>query len=328
MKLSVGNWIAPASGVFALCLLVLQTHAQPAAVTNSPVTAAVLARKLKSPVEAFRELLAMDPAQQNAALTNRGEEARQRLIAKIREYREMEPEDRELRLQATELRWCLPPLMQVPPTERAERLAELRPELRPLVESRLARWDALPADLREQFLKNEQALGYLSQLPPASEKARSAMMEQVPATQREAVSNALLRLDRMTEASRKRAFSTFEGFFELTPQEKQAALRVVSEAEKRQIEKSIEAFGRMSLEQRKQCLQAYEKFAGMSPISRALFLRNVKQWEAMTPKEREQWRELVKRVEIFPPVQMNAASGPPTKPATLPGRTSANTNRS
>src|SRR5688572_19384966 len=62
----------------------------------------------KSPVDAFRELLAMNPAAQRAALTNRTEESRQGLVAKIREYQRMDPDDRELRLVATELRWYLP----------------------------------------------------------------------------------------------------------------------------------------------------------------------------------------------------------------------------
>jgi hypothetical protein len=71
-------------------------------------------------VDAFRELLAMDSAAQRAALTNRSAESRQKLVEKIREYQRMDPDDRELRLVATELRWYLPQFMSLAASNRVQ----------------------------------------------------------------------------------------------------------------------------------------------------------------------------------------------------------------
>jgi len=71
-----------------------------------------------SPVTFFRELLAMSPAERNNSLTNRTPEARARIMAKVREYQKLAPDERELRLRATELRWYLTPLFRTAPADR------------------------------------------------------------------------------------------------------------------------------------------------------------------------------------------------------------------
>src|SRR5437763_6112190 len=53
----------------------------------------------KSPVEQFRELLAMNVVERKQALTNRPPEIRKRILAKLREYESLKPDERELRLQ-------------------------------------------------------------------------------------------------------------------------------------------------------------------------------------------------------------------------------------
>ena len=55
-----------------------------------------------SPVDFFRQLLAMSPAERNQSLTNRSPEIRARILAKVREYQALGPDERELRLRATE----------------------------------------------------------------------------------------------------------------------------------------------------------------------------------------------------------------------------------
>jgi len=77
----------------------------------------------KSPVAVFRELLAMSLAERKAFLTNRPPEAQKRILAKVREYETMRPDDRELRLRVTELRWYLLPLMTQGPTNRTAQIA-------------------------------------------------------------------------------------------------------------------------------------------------------------------------------------------------------------
>jgi hypothetical protein len=301
----------------------------------APGTHLVLAQKVtdpslppvpaaKSPVDAFRELLAMEPAAQRAALTNRSEASRLRLTAKVREYKTMNPDERELRLLATELRWYLLPLMQLPATNRAVQLTDLRADLRPLIESRLARWDALPAELREQFIHNEEAMALLLKIGAASERLQQKLVAEVSPALRDTLHRSLARLDAMSPAERANAFAVFENAFTMTPAEKQKALGVMSAAEKQQMEKTLVAFGNLPKEERKKCIRAYERFAGMTADERTLFYRNAQVWEKMSPKERQEWRDMVKNVELMPPLPEPKLRLPPLPPDPPPRLT---TNR-
>ena len=73
---------------------------------------------LKSPMESFRKLLAMPVAERRQFLSTRSTNVQERLVQKLREYQSLTPEERELRLKATELRWYLQPLMRTPATNR------------------------------------------------------------------------------------------------------------------------------------------------------------------------------------------------------------------
>lgn len=116
----------------------------------------------QSPVDFFRNLLAMTPVEREKFLTNRPPEIRARILDKVHEYLALDPNERELRLRATELRWYLLPLLRDAATNRPTRLANIPKDLRDLVESRLKQWDSLPAPFRQEFLDNERALRYFS----------------------------------------------------------------------------------------------------------------------------------------------------------------------
>jgi hypothetical protein len=95
---------------------------------------------------------------------------RARILAKVREYEALDPNERELRLRATELRWYLLPLLHESPTNRAARLAAIPDDLRPWSKPP-PQWDILPPPLQEEFLESERALRYfthvdLSNSPP------------------------------------------------------------------------------------------------------------------------------------------------------------------
>jgi hypothetical protein len=103
----------------------------------------------QSPVDFFRQLLAMTPEEREEFLTNRPPEIRDRILAKVREYLALDPDERELRLRATELRWYLLPLLREsrgPIAPRAWRRS--RTDLRELVASRLEQWSILPPPLQ------------------------------------------------------------------------------------------------------------------------------------------------------------------------------------
>ena len=58
-----------------------------------------------SPVAYFRKLLAMSPQQRESALAKKSPAVRARILAKVNEYIALDPDERELRLRATEVRW-------------------------------------------------------------------------------------------------------------------------------------------------------------------------------------------------------------------------------
>jgi hypothetical protein len=232
--------------------------------------------QLHSPVDFFRQLLAMSPGERIAALTNRPPEARAKIMAKVREYQLLDPDERELRLRATELRWYLMPLLQLSPTNRETRLAAVPDNLHELVNSRLIQWDILPPPLKAEFLANDQTLHYFAHIETTNVPAANPEQQQIA--------------------------DQFNQFFEFTAAEKKQTLNTLSEAERAQMEKTLESFARLPPQQRLTCVRNYAKFAGMSPGERAEFLKNAENWSKMSPAERKTWRDLVANVPAWPPM--------------------------
>ncbi|HTB82578.1 MAG TPA: DUF3106 domain-containing protein [Candidatus Sulfotelmatobacter sp.] len=245
-----------------------------------------------SPVAFFRQLLAMTPAERVAALTNRPPEARTRIVAKIHEYLALDPDERELRLSATELRWWLAPLFKLTPDVRAARVALVPDDFRPIVESRLAQWDALPPDLQTEFLENDKTLHYFSRIETTNQYAVTPEQQKIAAQ--------------------------FDQFFDLTDAEKKAALNTLSAAERTAMEKTLASFEQLPPQQRMVCVHNYAKFAGMSLPERRDFLKNAEKWAAMSPKERQSWRDLVARVPIMPPMPIVMPPVPIIMPHSAP----------
>jgi hypothetical protein len=258
----------------------------------------------KSPVELFRELLAMPRAERENTLATRPPEARRQIMAKLREYETLRPEQRELRLKSTELRWYLLPLMQSSPTNRVMLLDRIPPEDRDLVTARLKEWDALPAQVQQELLQNEATIQYFTELrsgsPPAISPARRQKLEAGIAQWRA-----------LPEDRRREIAQRFNQFFDLKPEEKSRVLSALSPAERRQIEKTLKSFERLPEVQRQQCIDSFEKFANLSLIERQEFLKNAERWKLMSPEERQSWRELVSVLSSQPPL-------PPGVPGRMP----------
>ena len=243
----------------------------------------------QSPVKFFRELLTLSPAECINALTNRSPEARARIMAKVQEYRKLDPNERELRLRATELRWYLTPLFRSPPAERGPRLAQVPEEMRGLVESRLTQWDLLPPPLQKEFLDNDRALHYFAQVAVTNNAAANPEAQKIA--------------------------GQFNQFFELTGAEKQQALGTLSDSERAAMEKTLQTFDQLPPQQRLLCVHNYAKFAGMSGPERREFIQNAERWSQMSPAERKSWRDLVANVPLWPPLPKPA--GPPLPPSPL-----------
>jgi len=150
----------------------------------------------------------------------------------------------------------------------------------------------LPPPLQQMLLTNEQAVGYLIRVDnPAN---------QPPA---------------LTEERRRRLSENFRDFIELTPIEKKDVLSKLSDAEHRQMEKTLQAFENLPPDQRVRCIRSFSKFAALSADAQREFLKNAERWSQMSPTERQAWRELVSLAHILPPLPPL----PNPKPRLAPG---------
>jgi predicted Fe-S protein YdhL (DUF1289 family) len=262
--------------------------------------------QVKPPVAFFRQLLAMTPAEQENYLTNRPPEIRSRVLAKIREYQALDPNEREMRLRTTELRWYLLPLLRTPPADRTRWLAAVSDDLRDLVKARLAQWDILPPPLQQEFLENERALLYFASVAATNGPAALAL-----GGERAPPDPDLKRWNALSDEQRQRITERFNQFFTLPPAEKQETLDTLSPAERQQMEKTLQTFGQLPPPQRAQCIRAFTQFAGMSPQDRAEFLKNAERWSQMSPEDRRIWRDLVAHVPQWPPLPPPLPPPPP-----------------
>jgi len=256
----------------------------------------------KSPIEVFRSLLAADSAERKRLLEDRSPESRRSILAKIREYEALRPDERELRLQATELRFYLRPLMGQPPQERADGLRTIPADKRALIETRLQEWDQLPAKVRQELLDNEAAINYFTEVESASEEQKRRLLDSMSPARREKLETGMIYWRQLSENQRRTILSRFNQFFELTPGERQRALATLSEPERRQIEKTLRAFGSLPSGQRAECIRSFEKFTSLNLEERQLFLKNAEKWKVMTPEQRQSWRDLVENLSQHPPL--------------------------
>jgi hypothetical protein len=289
----------PAIFGLAVLLAVFSINAQTPPDSNSNIRNIPLPPQPPSPVKFFRELLAMTPADRASALTNRTPEARLRIMAKVREYQRMDPNERELRLCATELRWYLTPLFRMTTDERGARLAQVPDNLRELVKARLTQWDALAPAVQKELLDNDRTLHYFAHVETTNSLAVSPEAQQLA--------------------------DQFNRFFDLTDAEKQQTLGTLSEDERAAMEKTLASFKELTPQQQALCKRNFVKFAGMSGTERTEFLKNAEKWSKMSPQERQSWRDLVANVPMWPPLPATMPPLPPA-PAARVGHASMATN--
>jgi predicted Fe-S protein YdhL (DUF1289 family) len=276
----------------------------------------------RSPISFFRELLAMNAAERKQALTNRPPEIQKQILAKVREYESLPPDERELRLRVTELRWYLLPLMTAPATNRPARLGAIPEQDRKLVEDRLQEWDKLPSDVQKELLANQATISYLADLEGRTTEQRRQMLDNIPPARREMLEQGINKWSAMSEDGRRKMLDRFRAFFDLTAQEKQKALSTLSGPERRQSEKMLRTFGSLPPDQRDQCIRSFAKFASLSLAERQQFLKSAERWKLMSPAERQVWRELVHRLPppLPPGVPFQPSGAPPLPPSFRPPR--------
>ena len=274
-----------------------------------------------SPVQVFRELLVMTPEERAGALTIRPPGMREPIEAKVKAYLALAPDERELRLQATELRHYLLLLMPLPATDRARLIPQIPESVRPAVAARMETWQIMPPSMQEEVLANEQLVHSLSQLGALSAAQRNKMLAAMPAGQRAKLEADIARWKTLAETTRKGVFAQLSQFFDLTPGEREKAVSKLSDAERDAMKQTVEAFSELTPEQRRTCIRSFEKFAGMSRMEREQFLKKAEAWQRMTPSEREQWREVVAQVPQLPPFPVGMVPHVGPVPPSAPPKT-------
>jgi len=296
----------PAPTVPALLTALWLAFPAPAA-TNAPAVPSLA----PSPVKVFREALVMSAAELEDFFAIRPPGIREPLEAKIREYLAMPAEERELRLQATELRHYLLQVMPRPATHWPTLLAQIPEPMRGLVKSRLDLWQLFPEPMRGELLENEQALRYFTQFAGLDDLQRRQQLEALPAAERARIEADIARWRNLPETARQRLTAQVTQFFDLNADERQRALGSLSEAERAAMERTLAAFEALPPHQREQCLRSFARFAAMPLAERRLFLKKAEAWQRMTPTERQQWRDLVQHAPLLPPLPEGFVPPPP-----------------
>jgi hypothetical protein len=106
----------------------------------------------------------------------------------------------------------------------------------------------------------------------------------------------------LTEDQRRKLSESFNKLLELTPTEKVKALRTLSDAERRQMEKTLLAFEKLPQDRRDRCVRSFATFATLSAAEQQEFLKNAERWSQMSPAERQTWNELVSLAPSFAPL--------------------------
>lgn len=265
-----------------------------------------------SPVEDFRRWLQLSPAGQEKELAAYPEAKREVLRRKLGSYQAMPPAQREARLRTLELRWYLPVLMTVSAAQRANYLEVVPPRLHDPIRARLSHWDSLDEDTRREILadpkKREMITRYFvlsrrTQVPPPPFPVDAG-------THLGGLREHFAHWDSKSSAARQRISTHLSNFFELPRKDQLKALNELSESERREMQKTLDAFARLSPADRRACVDSFQRLAAMSPQERASFLRNANRWRQLSSEERATWRELVSKVPPMPPEPVPAPPVP------------------
>lgn len=262
----------------------------------------------KSPLEFFRKLLVMDASQRQVALAKRSDASRKVLERKLDEYDAMAPGLRELKLQATELRFYLHPLLTLPARQREISVAHIPEKFSALVKTRLEQWDMLAAETRREIVEKEWMLHAVLRYGPKFTAV--AVAQNLPAAEAERLTRQLHAWESLSPEKRRQMIHQFNGFFSLNTGEQEDVLARLPEYQRVKVFATIEEIQVLPEAKRQECLDALQRFAGMSPVQRIAFFSNAAQWRQLSDLEQKSWRTVVKHFSAA----ADPGEGPPLPP--------------
>jgi hypothetical protein len=266
------QWLAGALIVLTAGCLFAQTADIPA---NAPRPVPYPALT-PSPVELFRMLLTTNAAGREAWLATRPQ-SRRVIEAKLSEYQGMTPEERDARLLASQLRWYLPPLMNMPPADRERVLSAIPQPERKLIQQRLGELGILPPALQNGIITN-QTVFRLFEAAERRDGSNNNMINGITGEQR-------VKLEQQ--------YQTWRTLVDLPPKVRTKTLSQLTETERTQMELTLSQFRNLGAAEREQALRGFKKFAELSPLERAIFLKTAERWRTMSESDRALWRKIV-----------------------------------
>jgi hypothetical protein len=264
-----------------------------------------------SPVEYFRGLLGMTPAQRERALAGKPPAEKRAILEKVQQYKELPPEVREARLRQTELHWHLITLMRLDPAEREHQLKSISPLDQPMILAQLQQWDDLPEATRKALLEKESFIATYVAWQVSAPTDQREILNKLPEARRSYFAAQLKQWERLPQNERNELCAQFQRFFVTTGPAQMQTLSALSQTEREQMEQALRAYAALAPEQRQRCVDSFGTFVAMQPEERAQFLQNAEKWEAMTPHERQFWRILVGELPPMPPPPAGMPPMPP-----------------
>lgn len=266
----------------------------------------------RSPLEFFRKLLAQDAQARKGELAKFRPASRASLWRKLAEYDALSPGARELRLQATELRYYLRPLLGLETGLRQRAVASMPEKFRSLVAARLEQWDRLDEVTRRAILDNEwMMLGVLRFGPKF---AATAVVGNKPATATKAEQERLRAWQALSAAKQAELLRRFNLFFTLSAGEKERVLDRLPEYHRVKVFATIEEIRELPEGERLACMDALRRFVDMSAVERSAFIRNAELWRDLSSVEKQAWRMVVQKFPPLPP----GMDMPPVPPGFFP----------
>lgn len=300
------NLFLPLAAVVVAGLAAVEAAPAIPSIPSAPTAATAPASEttLVSPVQFFRDLLAMSLAERESAIASKTPRTREALLSKIREYEALDPETRELRLRTTELRWYLKTLLPMDPAARSRMLAAMPASDQASVAYRLKQWDRLSPGWRSEILKHERTMDWLRkrELESSNEPGPREM------------ESRLAQWQALPKEERVGMIDSFKKFFQLSESEREKTLAALPQSQRATVAPTLRKIEALPTAQRVEFVNAFRQIASMPAAQRERFVRKADQWRQMTANERQTWTDLVIKFPPLPP----GFSGPPS-PAGMNG---------
>jgi len=271
-----------------------------------------------SPIVSFRQLLNMNSAARATELQKKSPRNRAIIEDRLKEFDALSKEQREVRLKLMELRWQLMSLIHQTPNNRAAALNLIAEQDRAGINERLRYWDQLPPDVQKAVLENEMMLSYIISGQAANTTELTNRVETLPSNLRSNLLATMERWRKMTPDQQKQIFDNFRSVFDLNEGERQ---KVISQSpidrssatEQEKIARLMKSFDELPPAQRQRWMNSLQKFTSMSMEERAQFVQNAERWQKMSETERQNWRNLIRKIPPLPPMPPGARFGPVEK---------------